>query len=150
MASSEVIAAVKARLTAALPSYAQVQLSDYSQAPTPPANVDEFLCARFVGTHRQRGEIGGDEDAETNVYFEDGSFRIDVYVRINPRLSAGQTLEDRRQAVTEDVIAAFLGRRFDNVEVFSTANGLDLPAGAPPGWWGDSISCGFHFEHFGP
>lgn len=150
MASEAVITAVEARADAALSTYERVPLDDYSIAPTPPRNVDEFICTRFVGTRRQRGEIGGDPDEETNAYFEDGNFRIDVYIRIIPRNASGQTKEQRIRAVVEDVIGAFLGRSFDNVEIFSATNGLDLPAGAPAGFWADSISFGFHYEHFGP
>ena len=48
------------------------------------------------------------------------------------------------------VVAAFLGQTFSNVEIFTVTTGLDVPNGAPTGWWAESISCGFHYEHFGP
>lgn len=150
MASTALIAAVEARCDAALPQFTRIPLDDYSIAPTPPNNLDEFICTRYVGTTRDRLEVGGDPDAETNAYAEDGNFRIDVYIRVNPKFSSGNTKEARLQAVVETVIRAFLGKNFDNVEIFTVSNGLDLPAGAPPGWWADSISCGFHFESFGP
>ena len=146
MASKPVSDAVVARLATELAQFTAIPLSDYSVAPRPPNDVDEFICARFIGTYRERAEIGGDPPEDCAV-FEDGTFRIDVYVRINPKSASGQTLETRMQTVRETVIAAFINHAFDGVEIFSASTGLDLPAGAPPGWWADSIGFGFHFEH---
>lgn len=146
MASKPVITAVTSRLAAELGQFTTVPLDDYGVAPRPPNDVDEFICARFIGTYRERAEIGGDPPGDCAV-FEDGTFRIDVYVRINPKLGSGQTLETRLQDVRETVIAAFINQAFGGVEIFSASTGLDLPAGAPPGWWADSIGFGFHFEH---
>lgn len=148
MASKEVIDAITAHVRdgALGAAYRFIENRNYAQSVEIPADVDEAISLRFPGTTRMRDEVGG----ETNLYPEDGSFRIDVYVRIRSKLTTGPANQDRLQTVSEEVVQAFLGRTISNIEIFRVSNGLDVPAGAPPGYWTDSVSCSFHFEHFGP
>lgn len=150
MASREIIEAITAYVQTALPTLAFVANRNYAEAVKPPNDVDEFMSARFPGTARVRGEVGGDPLAEQNAYFEDGAFRIDLFVRINSKMTPGAANQDRLHALREDIVTAFLGKTISNIEIFRVATGLDVPAGAPQGWWAESISCGFHYEHFGP
>lgn len=150
MTSSAVQTAVIAHIASALSAYSYVENKDYRASAKPPSNVDEFISARFPGSTRIRGEVGGDPADEINAYFEDGAFRIDVFVRGNPQFSTTAPNQDREIAIREAVVRAFMGKSIANVEIFSVTTGLEVPAGAPSGWWAESISCGFHYEHFGP
>lgn len=150
MASQEVRDAINAYTQSALSAYFFIPNERYDVAIKLPANRDLVISARFPGTSIERGEVGGDSAQETNIYFEDGSFRIDVFSRINPVVGTGPANQDTQIAMTEAVRKAFLGKAIQNVEIFRIATGLDLPAGVPQGWWTDSISCSFHYEHFGP
>lgn len=148
MASKLIIDAISAYVQAQFPTVHYEENRDYAESVKPPANVDEFISLRFPGTARTRGEIGGADGQ--NAYFEDGAFRVDVYVRVKSRNAPGAANQDRLHEIREGVVTAFLGRTISNIEIFRVATGLDVPAGAPQGWWAESVSCGFHYEHFGP
>lgn len=150
MASKFIIDTISAYVEATLAPTVFVENRNYAESVKPTLNVDEFLSARFPGTSRVRGEVGGDPEAEQNAYFEDGAFRIDVYVRRKSVTTPDAANQDRLHALREDVVTAFLGKTISNIEIFRVATGLDVPAGATQGWWAESISCGFHYEHFGP
>ena len=150
MASQAVRSAVKAHVQSALSAYFFVDNEIYSASIKLPIDRDLVISTRFPGTSRERSEIGADPASNSNAYFEDGAFRIDVYSRIKPIIGLVPANQDTQIAMTEAVINAFLGKTIQNVEIFRVASGLDVPAGVPPGWWADSISCGFHYEHFGP
>lgn len=150
MASTFIITTISDYIEANIAPTRYVENRNYSEAAKPPADADEFISARFPGTSRVRSEVGAAPEDEQNVYFEDGSFRIDLYVRANSRLAPSATNQDRLHALREVVVALFLGKTISNIEIFRVATGLDVPTGAPPGWWTESVSCGFHFEHFGP
>lgn len=124
-----------------------------------PQSVDEFISARFPGSVILRDEIGGTaEDRSTgeNLYTEDAAFRVDCFVRVNARQGPGSfagstvTRQDRLYELMEGVKSAFLGKTFEGVEIFGVQNGMGTPDDAPNGWWGDSLSFQYHFEHFGP
>lgn len=142
--------AVIAHIQSALSAYTYKENKNYAEFMAFPVDVDQFVSARFPGSARTRSEIGADPSENANLYNEDGAFRIDVFARLKPNASASPTNQDTQIAMTEAVVTAFMGKTISNVEIFRVATGLDLPAGVPPGWWGDSISCGFHYEHFGP
>lgn len=150
MASKFIIDTISAYIEATMAPTPFVENRIYAESVKPPLNVDEYISARFPGTARMRSEVGGDPAAMQNAYFEDGSFRIDLYVRIKSVNASGAANQDRLHALRESVVTAFLGKTISNIEIFRVATGLDVPAGAPQGWWTESISCGFHYEHFGP
>lgn len=150
MASKFIIDTISAYVQTQVAPVRYVENRVFAEAAKPPADVDEFVSARFPGTMRSRSEVGGDPAALQNAYPEDGSFRVDIYVRINPRLASVATNQDRLHTLRETIVPLFLGRTISNIEIFRVATGLDVPTGAPQGWWAESISCSFHYEHFGP
>ena len=136
-----------------------LKTSNYTEARKFPRGVDEFISTRFPGSAIIRNEIGGtSDDRQTgeNLYTEDASFRIDVFVRVSARTRSGNqppstiTYQDRLYDIIEGVRTAFLGKTFDNVEIFGVQSGMGRPDDADLGWWADSLSFQYHFEHLGP
>lgn len=135
-----------------------VKNQNYTDARKPPRDQNEWIRTRFPSSAILRDEIGGtDEDGldGDNLYEENAAFRIDIAVRIHSRGGPGTeppsqiVHEERLDEIKQLIVDNFLGRTFSNVEIFGIQDGLDV-SDVDVGFWTESLSIQFHFEHFGP